>query len=112
MSEFVVSAENIDLTSWKMLLVNLLLLQHCNAINNNQVAQSFFLFCGPRGVGKTSCARIFAEIKITYSENEINDFSFNIFELDAASNNSVEDIESNRASKNTATIWKIQGLHH
>ena len=51
---------------------------------------SAILFCGPRGVGKTSCARIFAR--------EINDFnftddlSFNIFELDAASNNKVEDI--------------------
>ncbi len=65
-----------------------------NAIQSNQLAQSF-LFCGPRGVGKTSCARIFAK-KINQFNNhdEIDDFSFNIFELDAASNNSVDDIRN------------------
>ena len=66
-----------------------------NAIKNNKVAQSL-LFCGPRGVGKTTCARILA--------NEINEFNINdpldssnnlnIYELDAASNNSVDDIRS------------------
>ena len=66
-----------------------------NAIKNNKVAQSL-LFCGPRGVGKTTCARILA--------NEINGFNINdpldssnnlnIYELDAASNNSVDDIRS------------------
>ena len=66
-----------------------------NAIKNNKVAQSL-LFCGPRGVGKTTCARILA--------NEINNFdftnpiessnNFNIYELDAASNNSVDDIRN------------------
>ena len=66
-----------------------------NAIKNNKVAQSL-LFCGPRGVGKTTCARILA--------NEINEFtienpiessnSLNIYELDAASNNSVDDIRN------------------
>ena len=66
-----------------------------NAVKNNKVAQSL-LFCGPRGVGKTTCARILA--------NEINKFSIdnpiessnslNIYELDAASNNSVDDIRN------------------
>ena len=66
-----------------------------NAIKNEKIAQSI-LFCGPRGVGKTTCARILA--------NEINDFNIenplensnnlNIYELDAASNNSVDDIRS------------------
>lgn len=66
-----------------------------NAVKNEKVAQSL-LFCGPRGVGKTTCARILA--------NEINGFNIdnplentnnlNIYELDAASNNSVDDIRS------------------
>ena len=65
-----------------------------NAIKNNQLAQAF-LFCGPRGVGKTTCARIFAkEINSFHEKEKIKDFSFNIFELDAASNNSVDDIRS------------------
>ena len=65
-----------------------------NAIKNNLLAQAF-LFCGPRGVGKTTCARIFAkEINSFHEEEKIKDFSFNIFELDAASNNSVDDIRS------------------
>ena len=65
-----------------------------NAIKSNQLAQSF-LFCGPRGIGKTTCARIFAkEINIFNSTESIDDFSFNIFELDAASNNSVDDIRN------------------
>ena len=62
-----------------------------NSIKINQLAQAL-LFCGPRGVGKTSCARILANMINDNDANTFEDFSFNIFELDAASNNSVEDI--------------------
>ena len=61
-----------------------------NAIKKNKLGQAL-LFCGPRGVGKTSCARILAK-KININEENNGDYSFNVFELDGASNRSVDDI--------------------
>ena len=78
-----------------------------NAIANNHLAHAY-LFCGPRGVGKTTCARIFAKtincLHPTANGEACNECesckafneqrSFNIHELDAASNNSVDDIRN------------------
>ena len=62
------------------------------SIASGQIAQAY-LFCGPRGVGKTTSARIFARA-INGFDVQDEDLSFNVFELDAASNNKVEDIRS------------------
>ena len=62
------------------------------AISSNQIAQAY-LFCGPRGVGKTTSARIFARAINQFAPDD-DAMAFNVFELDAASNNKVEDIRS------------------
>ncbi|GAL90124.1 DNA polymerase III subunit gamma/tau [Jejuia pallidilutea] len=95
MEHFVVSARKYRPQTFKdvvgqQAITNTLL----NAIENNHLAQAL-LFTGPRGVGKTTCARILAKmINSDGSETEDEDFAFNIFELDAASNNSVDDIRN------------------
>ena len=95
MEHFVVSARKYRPQTFKDVvgqsaITNTLL----NAIENNHLAQAL-LFTGPRGVGKTSCARILAKmINSDGNETGEEDYAFNIFELDAASNNSVDDIRN------------------
>ena len=63
-----------------------------NSIKENKIP-SAILFCGPKGVGKTTCARIYArEINKEFIQLENYDYAFNIFELDAASNRKIDDI--------------------
>lgn len=108
MENFIVSARKYRPASFNMVIgqdsiTNTLK----SSIKNNHLAQAY-LFCGPRGVGKTTCARIFAKTINCSNLNEdsvacdkcesclsFNTLrSFNIHELDAASNNKVEDIRS------------------
>ncbi len=108
MENYIVSARKYRPTTFDSVIGQQALTQTLrNAIRTNHLAHAY-LFCGPRGVGKTTCARIFAktinclspagehdacnacESCVAFNEQR----SFNIHELDAASNNSVEDIRS------------------
>tara|TARA_X000000368_G_scaffold29177_1_gene21865 strand:+ start:1134 stop:2756 length:1623 start_codon:yes stop_codon:yes gene_type:complete len=92
MSNFIISARkyrpvNFDDVIGQKVITNTLK----EAIKNNKLAQAL-LFTGPRGVGKTSCARIVARELNNFEISDDN--SYNIFELDAASNNGVEGIRN------------------
>ena len=108
MENYIVSARKYRPTTFESVVGQQALTQTLrNAIRSNRLAHAY-LFCGPRGVGKTTCARIFAKtincLTPTADHEACNQCesctafneqrSFNIHELDAASNNSVDDIRS------------------
>jgi len=108
MDNYIVSARKYRPTTFESVVGQKALTETLrNAIRQNHLAHAY-LFCGPRGVGKTTCARIFAKtincLNPTATHDACNECesctafneqrSFNIHELDAASNNSVEDIRT------------------
>ena len=108
MDEYLVSARKYRPLSFDSVVGQIALTSTLkNAVKTGKLAHAY-LFCGPRGVGKTTCARIFAKaincLSPTAEGEACNQCescrafneqrSFNIFELDAASNNSVEQIKS------------------
>jgi DNA polymerase III subunit gamma/tau len=92
---FVVSARKYRPETWSQVIGQGSITETLdNSIRQNHLAHAY-LFCGPRGVGKTTCARIFAkEINRSEEHKDDEDFSFNIFELDAASNNGVDEMRA------------------
>lgn len=108
MKDYIVSARKYRPTSFDTVVGQTALITTLkNAVKSGKLAHAY-LFCGPRGVGKTTCARIFAKaincLHPTADGEACNECesckafneqrSYNIFELDAASNNSVENIKS------------------
>ena len=108
MEEYIVSARKYRPVTFDSVVGQLALTTTLkNAVKSGKLAHAY-LFCGPRGVGKTTCARIFAKAINCFSPTEDGEAcghcescmafneqrSFNIFELDAASNNSVEHIKT------------------
>ncbi len=108
MGEYIVSARKYRPTTFDSVVGQAALTTTLkNAVKSGKLAHAY-LFCGPRGVGKTTCARIFAKaincLSPTADGEACNECesckafneqrSYNIFELDAASNNSVENIKS------------------
>ena len=92
MSQFIISARKYRPLKFKDVVGQEIITNSLeNAISNGKLAQAL-LFTGPRGVGKTSCARIVAREINKFKIGD--DFSYNIFELDAASNNGVDDIRN------------------